>query len=609
MNPRVKELLILFFVYLVTVWLIATVVFLWWRVLPGDPAIIHAPRVPGDISDEFLESFSVFEKPLYEQYADYMARTLTGQFYYSISHDSPISSIIYEDLSWSLFLITFSLGVSLLIAGFSFKYLARPRRNDGIQPSDGISLLMFSVFPFALAVGLLQIANQSDFLPNGGNISMTYHSMSLGDKIVDALKHVILPMLSLAVFATGALILIFRTGGRRLLVQTVDDSGAVGRMKAPALSGSVRELMPPFHFLIAGLFGLLVAVEALFGYRGIGWTVFDARFHYDAFLLEACAFLIPAVALTFAVSIEAVTILVDPRVSGRATPSEAVREVRAAARGDQDLMSGLVRFAVRTLRRPGGLVGGLMLLLLIVAAVIGMTISEERYLSPFIDDYDIASATLRGAGIPVGVVLLVMLVSLPVAVAVGYMIAAVRRDMREAAFLVELPAKALSYCFIALGVVVPLISFSFVYYAGALEGGLSTGHLVRVAFVSSFCGLFLLCLAEGAKRFGAPADSSASRGVDRILKSRNFAAVAAHAFRGCKVIAPLTMLGVIAADCVVGYGWTSWGTVLRDLWFNSSFITDTWMVVPPAVGIAALVIGSYLLADSAEKVLSEHIGE
>jgi len=436
---------------------------------------------------------------------------------------------------------------------------------------------------------------------------MTYHSMSLGDKIVDALKHVILPMLSLAVFATGALILIFRTGGRRLLHQTPDDSDPLGHRKAPAISGSVREVMPSLHFLVAGLFGLLVIVEALFGYRGIGWTLFDAGFHYDAFLLEALAFLIPAVALTFAVSIEAVAVLTDPRLSERAAPSRTVHEDRAVIREDQDLLSGFVRFAVLILRRPGGLVGGLILLLLIVAAVIGMTISEERYLSPFIDDYDIASATLRGAGIPVGVVLLVMLVSLPVAVAVGYMIAAVRRDMREAGFLVELPARALSYCFIATGVVVPLVCFSFIYHSGTLGGGLSTGHLVRVAFVSSFCGLFLLCLTEGARRLGAYADSSARRGVDRILKSERFAAVAAHAFRGCKFIAPLTMLGVIAADCVIGYGWTSWGTVLRDLWFSSIFVSDTWMVVPPAIGIASLVIGSYLVADAAEKVLSRQV--
>lgn len=98
---------------LITIWLLATVVFILVRLMPGDP--FSSEKLTPEIRQN-LESYYGFDKPLIQQYFTYIGNLLKGDFGYSIKYvNQSVNRIIADSFPYSadLGLRALSMSVSL----------------------------------------------------------------------------------------------------------------------------------------------------------------------------------------------------------------------------------------------------------------------------------------------------------------------------------------------------------------------------------------------------------------------------------------------------------------------------------------------------------------
>ncbi len=78
---------------LLVLWVVATLTFLLFRMMPGDPTLnFLSPTFTDETRAALLKSFGL-DKPLWEQYLLYMGNLLRGDFGRSFLQDAPVASI------------------------------------------------------------------------------------------------------------------------------------------------------------------------------------------------------------------------------------------------------------------------------------------------------------------------------------------------------------------------------------------------------------------------------------------------------------------------------------------------------------------------------------
>ena len=75
-------------------WAIATILFLMFRLLPGDPTLAYLdPTFTGEQRDMILRDFGL-DQPLWQQYLLYIWNLLHGQFGLSFRQRLPVTGLI-----------------------------------------------------------------------------------------------------------------------------------------------------------------------------------------------------------------------------------------------------------------------------------------------------------------------------------------------------------------------------------------------------------------------------------------------------------------------------------------------------------------------------------
>jgi peptide/nickel transport system permease protein len=175
---------------LVIMWAVATLVFFAMRVIPSDPAQV----VLGNYAtEEALKAFRHdmgLDKPLWDQYIDFIGRLAKGDLGRSMITNRPIGEQI-----WALFPYTFNLAVfsTLLgaIIGIPLGVWAAIRKNTAVDYISRIVALAGFSFPaFYLGVLLLLVFSvQLGWFP-------VIHQVRSGT-LVEHIQKLILPALSL----------------------------------------------------------------------------------------------------------------------------------------------------------------------------------------------------------------------------------------------------------------------------------------------------------------------------------------------------------------------------------------------------------------------------
>lgn len=308
--------------YLVTLFVVVTLIFLLPRTLPGDPLEVlvgeGAPLAP-EVRARLAAEYGL-DQPLVEQYRHYLARLARGDLGTSITA-GPVRALIGAHLPWTLLLM----GTSVLLAAvISFRAGIASAWSRGRRGHNRLMVLMTgleAVPEYALApVILILFAAVIPLFPSSGARTpfATYSNplASIGDVVV----HLVLPVTALTISLMGAKFLVVRSTAASALG---DDYMLLARAKGLPerllrYRHAGRNALLPFITVVAAELGLAVrgavVVETVFAYPGMAGLILPSAQSLDYPLLEGCFLVLAVLVLTANLIVEMVYGFLDPRV-------------------------------------------------------------------------------------------------------------------------------------------------------------------------------------------------------------------------------------------------------------------------------------------------------
>jgi len=306
---------------------VATLIFFVINLAPGDPtALFFNPNVPAEVIEQMRKNLGL-DQPIYIRYIHWLTSFFTGNFGYSFAQSRPVSEIILEALPNTLILAVCSLVLVFAIGIVSGTIQAVKQYSLADSTLSVLSLFFYSMPSFWLGLMLMLLfalkAHQWHWpivLPPTGMSSVDYDFFTTGQKIVDRLKHLILPVVTLSlVLAAG----IARYTRGQMLEVIHQDFIRTARAKGlpehtviikHALRNSLIPVVTLLGLYLPLLFSGAVFVEVIFSWPGMGRIIVDAIFQRDYPVVMATSFIFAAVTILGNLIADVLYAVVDPRI-------------------------------------------------------------------------------------------------------------------------------------------------------------------------------------------------------------------------------------------------------------------------------------------------------
>jgi peptide/nickel transport system permease protein len=308
----------------VIVAIVATITFALIHLAPGDPfsAVLDNPNVSESVRQTLRAQYGL-DRPLTEQFFRYADALVHGNLGWSFSHDRPVLEVLGSALPNTLLLmgvaLVASFGLGILIA-----LIQVGRRGSVVDRAlGGITLLFFSMPDFWLAIlALLSLTYWLPVFPVGGVVDVMHEYMSIGGRILDRLKHLVLPALTLTLLASAT---VARYQRAALLDVLPSDYIRTARLKGLTereilRRHALRNALLPIITLVGLSFPALLTgtffIEKIFSWQGMGYAVVNAIATRD-YLLVVGGVIIGSIMVTVGSLIADLLYLwADPRLRG-----------------------------------------------------------------------------------------------------------------------------------------------------------------------------------------------------------------------------------------------------------------------------------------------------
>ena len=314
---------------------LSVVIFVVSHIAPGDPARLAAGPFATEEMVEHLKEELGLDKPLLEQYGIFVTQLLKGDLGRSIRTRRPVREDLARFFPATLELVLVSLSFAVL-AGILLGVLSAVHQNqwvDHLSRLVSISGLGLPAFWLALMLQLLFVL-ELDLLPGGGRIEMILpnptsitrlfliDSLLTGNWVAfkSALRHIILPALSLSFPALASIIRISRADVldtlRQDFVTTARAKGLVEKLVIwkHVLKNSLISTVTMIGLRFGWMLGGTILVETVFDWPGVGLYAVTSATHSDFQPIMGAALLI---GLSFAIANLIVDLsysILDPRI-------------------------------------------------------------------------------------------------------------------------------------------------------------------------------------------------------------------------------------------------------------------------------------------------------
>ena len=307
---------------------IATIIFFLVNLAPGDPTLLLlSPGVTDEVIQQMRENFGL-DEPVHIRYVKWVGAMLTGDFGYSFSHSRPVTEVMMDFLPNTLILSASALLVAFLF-GIVLGTIQAVRQYSALDSSLSVVLLFFYSMPsFWLALMLIltmslyarNVWGLPIYFPASGMMSTDYDFLSLGGKIVDRARHLVLPTLSLALVLMAGIARYMRGSMlevvRQDFVRTAHAKGLPERTVVfkHALRNALLPIITLVGLYIPFLFSGTVFIETIFAWPGMGRMIVDAIFQRDYPLVMAGAFFFATMVVVANLIADLLYAVVDPRI-------------------------------------------------------------------------------------------------------------------------------------------------------------------------------------------------------------------------------------------------------------------------------------------------------
>lgn len=315
--------------YLLTLFVVVTVVFALPRAMPGDPlTALQDPDNNVYVTDpevrNRLLAYYGLDRPLPAQYTNYLASLARGDLGWSISRNAPVSVLVAAHLPWTLLLMGSALA---LASAFSFLVGVSSAWHRGKRRDRAVILTMEAtraVPEYALgSLLLIAFAVLIPVFPLAGARTPFATYASPFAAVTDVARHLVLPLAALTLSLLGSKFLLVRN--------TVISSLGADYMVAARAKGlpervlkyhhAGRNALLPFVTVVGIQAGFAVGgavfVESVFVYPGMGTLILGAVEARDYPVLEATFLVLALVVLALNLGLELLYARLDPRVGAQ----------------------------------------------------------------------------------------------------------------------------------------------------------------------------------------------------------------------------------------------------------------------------------------------------
>lgn len=309
---------------LVTLWVIATITFLLFRLLPGDPTYaVLDPTFPADVRELLRERFGL-DQPMSTQYVRYLANLARGEFGRSFFYNLPAMQIIRERLINTLILAmaSFVLAYSIGIVG---GVLMAWRRGTRFELVAATIALVFRAAPMfwtgMLAVMLFSF--KLDWLPHAGLRTPGYEAVGFLDKYLslDFLAHLVMPATISALYFLGFPLLLLRNTMLEVLgedyIELARAKGLSDRriMFHHAARNALLPIVTSAAVYIGLALGGIAVIEYVFSWPGLGLEIVAATQRRDFPIAQAAFLLLGTMVVVMNFVADLVYSYLDPRIA------------------------------------------------------------------------------------------------------------------------------------------------------------------------------------------------------------------------------------------------------------------------------------------------------
>jgi peptide/nickel transport system permease protein len=312
--------------YLIAFWASITLNFLLPRFMPGDPVSRMFARSQDRMRPEQIEQlrrlFGVDDRPIWEQYINYIGDVFTGQMGVSISRfPTPVTEVIASQIGWTLLLG----GVALVIAavvGNLLGILAAWRRGGLVDSGLPPLLIFIGSFPyFWLAMAALYLFGVVlGWFPLRHAFTSGLEPGFTGEYVLDVAHHLVLPALTIVLVSIGGWMLGMRntmiaTNAEDYIIMAEAKGLKPGRiMFRYAARNAMLPAVTSFGMSLGFVVGGALLTEVVFAYPGVGYQLLAAVQGLDYPLMQGLFLTITAAVLLANFLVDILYVRLDPRV-------------------------------------------------------------------------------------------------------------------------------------------------------------------------------------------------------------------------------------------------------------------------------------------------------
>jgi peptide/nickel transport system permease protein len=294
---------------------------------PGDPVLVMLGQdaTPGEL--ERLRHLLELDQPLPVQFGHYLARLAQGQLGDSIFQHQPVSKLLGDrfpatiELTIAAMLVAISVGmiagvISALTPYSPFDIVAMLIALSGVA-MPVFWLGMLGILLFALQLGWLPSFGRGEPLADAVQAWVKYGDPS---DLVDALKHLVLPAITLGAFSAALISRLVRSALLDVLGQDyIRTASAKGlrRLAIVARHALPNALIPVITIIglqVGALLGGAIIAETIFAWPGIGRLLIQAINQRDYPLVQGIVLLTAVVISLVNLSVDLLYGAINPRI-------------------------------------------------------------------------------------------------------------------------------------------------------------------------------------------------------------------------------------------------------------------------------------------------------
>jgi peptide/nickel transport system permease protein len=303
---------------IIVIFIVTVMVFLFIRLLPGDPLTIYLNKTDmQQLTEEQLHNLRVrfgLEKTLPVQYIDWMKGLFTGDFGRSIYYDIDVGLLVRERMPVTLYLGMLAFIISGVF-GITFGVICALKRgtwiDTGVTLLANVGVTMPSFWVGIILIYLLSV--QAGWLPVSGYISPF-------KDFWESTRHIIMPVICLSLFSVASLTRLTRSSMLEVIqqdyIRTAWSKGLKERLIVTrhTIKNALIPVVTVMGVQVAFIFGGSVLIESVFNINGIGRLATQAVQNQDYLVVQAITLIMAIMVVVANLIVDISYGWLDPRI-------------------------------------------------------------------------------------------------------------------------------------------------------------------------------------------------------------------------------------------------------------------------------------------------------